>query len=183
VTAPEELRLADGGAIPNSRLPVLVYRGVEGIASPAACAGLFAANGWLGAWVDGIYPFHHFHSTSHEVLGVVAGAASVTLGGPDGETLTVRAGDVLVLPAGTGHRNAGAEPGLVVVGAYPDGMAWDLRRGDPAEREEVLANIAAVPLPGTDPVYGPGGPLTGAWRAETRRVWKASRSGRGRPRW
>jgi uncharacterized protein YjlB len=166
VTGPERHRFGDAGAIPNSRLPVLVYHDVEGIGSPGSCMALFAANGWLGAWVDGIYPFHHFHSTAHEVLGIVAGTASVTLGGPGGRTFEVGRGDVLVLPAGTGHFNAGGRPGLVVVGAYPGGMWCDLRGGDPAERDEVLANIAAVPLPDADPVQGPGGPLIEAWLPE-----------------
>lgn len=164
--APEEHHFPGAGAIPNSPLPVLVYHGVPGTGTPRACIDLFAANGWLGAWVDGIYAFHHFHSTAHEVLGIVAGAASVTLGGPAGRTFQVGRGDVLVLPAGTGHFNAGQSADLVVVGAYPGGMWCDLRRGDPAEGDEVLANIAAVPLPGTDPVHGAGGPLTEAWRPE-----------------
>jgi uncharacterized protein YjlB len=161
---PEEHRFGDGGAIPNSRLPVLVYHDVPGARAPQGCAELFAGNGWLGAWVDGIYPFHHFHSTAHEVLGIVAGSASVLLGGPGGRVFEVVAGDVLVLPAGTGHCNLGASADLTVVGAYPDGMWCDLRRGDPAEREEALANIAAVPLPATDPVGGARGALAEAWR-------------------
>lgn len=159
----ETHRLGDAGGIPNSRLPVVVHHDVAEAREPAACVALFAANGWLGAWVDGIYPFHHFHSTTHEVLGVVAGSATVVLGGPDGVRLEVAPGDVLVLPAGTGHCNAGASADLQVVGAYPDGMAWDLRRGDPAEREEVLAAIAAVPLPDADPVVGVDGPLRRLW--------------------
>jgi uncharacterized protein YjlB len=89
----------------------------------------------------------------------------VLLGGPDGPVVEVVAGDVLVLPAGTGHCNLGQTPDLTVVGAYPDGMWCDLRRGDPAEREEVLANIAAIPLPSTDPISGAAGPLTEAWTA------------------
>jgi uncharacterized protein YjlB len=124
---------------------------------------LFARNGWLGAWVDGIFPFHHFHSIAHEVLGIVAGTAAVVLGGPGGRRVEVAPGDVLVLPAGTGHCNAGSSADLLVVGAYPNGMRYDLRRGDPAERDEVLANIAAVPLPDTDPVHGAGGPLAEIW--------------------
>lgn len=160
---PEARRLDDAGGIPNSRLPVLLFRGVDAVRAPRACAELFARNGWLGAWVDGIYPFHHFHSTAHEVLGIAAGSASLILGGPGGWRVEVTAGDVLVLPAGTGHRNLGAGGDLLVVGAYPEGTSWDLRRGDPAEREEVLANIAAVPLPGADPVGGTGGALTGLW--------------------
>lgn len=158
-------QLEDAGAIPNSRLPVLVYRSFGGARTPRQCVELFAGNGWLGAWVDGIYPFHHFHSTAHEALGIVGGSASVVLGGPEGRRFEIAPGDVLVLPAGTGHCNIGSSPDLAVVGAYPGGMWCDLRRGDPAERDEVIANIAAVPLPDSDPVHGEAGPLTEIWKA------------------
>ena len=94
----------------------------------------------------------------------MSGSAEVALGGPDGRVLAVRRGDVLVLPAGTGHCNAGSSGDLLVVGAYPGGMSWDLRRGDPGEHEEAVRNIAAVPLPKADPVHGPGGPLAELWR-------------------
>jgi len=43
----------------------------------------------------------------------------VTSGGEAGQTLTVKAGDVLVLPAGTGHRCVEHSSVFVVVGAYP----------------------------------------------------------------
>lgn len=155
------MRVRRRGGIP--RLPVLVYRAVPRAREARECADLFADNGWLGSWVDGIYSFHHFHSTAHEVLGIAAGSASVLLGGPGGRRYEVGRGDVLVLPAGTGHRNMGASADLLVVGAYPDGMWCDLRRGDPAQRKEVLANIAAVPRPGSDPVLGPDGPLAELW--------------------
>jgi uncharacterized protein YjlB len=160
---PETLRFEDDGAIPNSSLPVLVYHGIEAAAEPAACERLFAQHGWLGAWRNGIFSFHHFHSTAHEVLGIVGGTASVALGGPGGELLEVEPGDVLVLPAGTGHCNRGSSGDLLVVGAYPDAMSWDIRRGDPSEHDEVLSNIRAVPPPAADPVRGPGGPLTALW--------------------
>jgi len=157
---PEVFSFEDDGAIPNSRLPVLVYHDVPDVGEE-----LFARNGWLGAWRDGIFSFHHFHSTAHEVLGIVRGSAAVVLGGPSvGRQFEVGAGYVLVLPAGTGHCNVGSSGDLLVIGAYPDGMRWDLRRGDPAEHDEVLANIAAVPLPGADPVGGPEGALTRLWR-------------------
>ncbi|MGZ4214537.1 MAG: cupin domain-containing protein [Solirubrobacteraceae bacterium] len=160
----EKFTFADDGGIPNSALPVLVYRGaLPRDAGAAAYEDLFAGNGWLGAWRDGIYPFHHFHSTSHEVLGIASGTASVVLGGPQGSRVELAAGDVVVLPAGTGHCNAGSGPGLLVVGAYPNGMRWDLRRGDPAEHAEVLANIARVPAADTDPVGGRDGPLVELW--------------------
>jgi uncharacterized protein YjlB len=163
----ETYAFADDGAIPNSKLPVLVYHDVDEAREAASCEALFARHGWLGAWRDGIFPFHHFHSTAHEVLGIVAGSASVLLGGPEGRPFEIGAGDVLVLPAGTGHYNAGSSSDLLVVGAYPDGMDWDLRRGDPAEHDEVTANIRAVPLPRADPVHGPDGPLLELWRPPT----------------
>jgi uncharacterized protein YjlB len=165
MTSPETHQLTDAGGIPNSRLPVLVYHDVDAARDASACEELFARNGWLGAWIDGIYSFHHFHSTTHEVLGIVAGSASVILGGPSGRRFDVERGDVLVLPAGTGHCNARSSGDLLVVGAYPNGMRWDLRRGDPAERKQVLANIEAVPAPDADPVHGADGPLTEIWRA------------------
>ena len=160
---PETYTFGDDETFPNSRLPVLVYHGVAQAADAAACEALFARHGWLGAWRDGIYGFHHFHSNAHEVLGVVSGTGSVILGGPDGRRFDVRRGDVLVLPAGTAHCNAGSSHDLLVVGAYPDAMRWDLRRGDPAEHAEVRANLRAVPLPSADPVGGAEGFLPSAW--------------------
>ncbi|HET6307266.1 MAG TPA: cupin domain-containing protein, partial [Rhodopila sp.] len=117
----------DDGMIPNSRLPLLVYRA----AVPGDAAGIeavFAGNRWPPAWRNGVYPFHHFHSTAHEVLGVARGEVSVLFGGPSGQVLTVRAGDVVVVPAGVAHCNQGQSEDLLIVGAYPDnGPDPDLR--------------------------------------------------------
>jgi uncharacterized protein YjlB len=159
---PQTLRFADDGAIPNHpRFPALLYRGVEEAANgPDACEALFARNGWEPRWRAGVYPFHHFHSTAHEALGVVSGTATLRLGGPGGEDVQLRAGDVVVLPAGTGHKRETNDPGFLVVGAYPPGQDWDLRRGDPAEHDEAVANIERVPDPESDPV---GGSLTELW--------------------
>jgi uncharacterized protein YjlB len=91
-------------AVPNNpRFPVLIYRGVP----VGDIERVLADHGWGGAWTDGVFDFHHFHSTSHEVLAVVAGSATLELGGPQGEAFDVAEGDVLVLPAGTGHRPRG----------------------------------------------------------------------------
>jgi uncharacterized protein YjlB len=160
---PDTYSFEDDGATPNSRLPVLIYRELEAAKDAGACEELFDSNGWLPDWRDGIFSFHHFHSIAHEALGVVAGTATVKLGGPRGRSFEVGSGDVLVLPAGTGHRNQGSGGDLLVVGAYPDGMPWDIRRGDRAEHEEAVANVEAVPLPAADPVEGPHGPLTELW--------------------
>lgn len=145
----------DDGGIPNSPQPIRLYRGVAGVADGAASAeALFARHGWSGAWRDGIYPFHHFHSTAHEVLAIAAGDVQVLLGGPGGETFFLEVGDVVVLPAGTGHCNEGCSADLLVVGAYDGGRDWDTLRGDPAEHDAALERIRAVPDPGRDPVTG-----------------------------
>jgi uncharacterized protein YjlB len=154
-----------GDRIPNHpSFPVLIYRGVDAAAAgPDAARESFAEHGWRGSWVDGVFDFHHFHSTSHEVLAVVAGAATLELGGPQGESFDVAAGDVLVLPAGTGHRRAATRNGFTVVGAYPAGQEnYDLLRGESGE--EVAAarqRIAALAAPPHDPVGGKGVAL---WR-------------------
>jgi uncharacterized protein YjlB len=176
--APDALRepdlltrtLADDGTYPNSDLPVLVYRQVLGasVRGPARrLEQIFRSNGWTGAWRNGIFSYHHYHSTAHEVLGVSGGKASVQLGGPDGWTLDVKAGDVLVLPAGAAHKNCGSDRVFEVVGAYADGRAWDLMRGEPGDRPEADRNIERVPLPSRDPLFGADGPLMEHWHVET----------------
>ena len=162
----EAIRFEDDGAIPNNWLPLLVYPGaieLAGADPAAAFENRFAAHDWRGAWRNGIYPFAHFHSTAHEVLGIARGEARVRVGGARGRVLTIGPGDVVVIPAGVGHQNLGSSPDLLVVGAYPGGADWDLCYGRPEERPRVLANIARVPLPAADPVYGKDGPLLGHW--------------------
>ena len=158
----------DDGAIPNNPLlPLLVYPGAVALsgADPAAAfEKIFAANGWGGSWRDGIYPFPHYHSTAHEVLGIARGEAKVRFGGATGIVLDVHAGDVVVIPAGVGHQNLGASGDLLVVGAYPGGADFDLCRGRADERPRVLDNIRQVALPAADPVYGRAGPLLAQWR-------------------
>ena len=156
----------DDGRIPNNpTLPLLVYS--EALAKtgdlPSICEELLRNNGWGGSWRDGIFTYHHYHSTAHEVLGIVRGTARIALGGEAGVTVEVATGDVVVIPAGVGHRNLGSSADFLVVGAYPEGQSWDLRTGEPDERPEVLENIRKVPLPGSDPVFAPEGPLHEYW--------------------
>lgn len=159
---------ADDGGIPNNpTLPLLIYENVLDLAGSdvaATCIERFAAHGWHGAWRNGIFPFPHYHSTAHEVLGICQGQAEVRLGGGCGLVMTVKAGDALVLPAGTGHQNLGSSLDLLVVGAYPDGMDWDLCRAEPGARQVEHRNIQAVPLPDSDPIFGSKGPLMRLWQ-------------------
>ncbi|HJU15962.1 MAG TPA: cupin domain-containing protein [Stellaceae bacterium] len=163
----EEYRFADDGHVPNNpHLPLVVYRGALDTGADAArsCTALFAHHGWTGAWRNGIYAHHHYHSTAHEVLGIVAGSARVRLGGESGRTVEVGAGDVVVIPAGVAHKCEAASPDLLVVGAYPQGQTPDMRRAGAQERERAVPQIALVPLPQADPVHGGKEPLIERWR-------------------
>lgn len=163
---PARFVFEDDGAVPNNRLPFLVYRGaIEARDLAGAIEKTFRGNGWgHGLWHNGIYPFTHYHSQIHEVLGIAAGRARVRFGGQHGEELDVEAGDVAVLPAGTGHQRMSSTPDLLVIGAYPPDGHYDLCRGTQPEHACALETIPRVPLPETDPVFGAGGPLTKLWR-------------------
>ncbi len=159
--------LAPCGPIPNHpRWPLLVYSDAVALSGsdPAAIfEALFARNRWPAAWRNGVHPFHHYHSDGHEVLGVYSGEVTVQFGGEAGVVLTARPGDVMVLPAGTGHRKLSSTGALGVVGAYPEGTNPSTTRR--AYSPETLSEIAAALLPASDPVLGAGGPLFEHWKA------------------
>jgi uncharacterized protein YjlB len=160
--------LRDTGVIPNSRLPLLVYPRAFALPEddPASWVEqVFQSHGWGGAWRNGIYPYHHYHSTAHEVLGVYCGWATVQFGGEPGIVQRVEAGDGVMIPAGVAHKNLDASPGFAIVGAYPDGQKWDLCYGRMRERPAADHRIAQVPLPKADPIYGRPSPLRELWRA------------------
>ncbi|WP_429301120.1 cupin [Paraburkholderia sp. GAS199] len=148
----------------NSRLPVVIYRHAlvpDSGDLAAAFEILFDNNGWPPQWRDGIFDYHHFHSTAHEVLGIAAGAAEVIVGGPGGRVVSLSAGDALLLPAGTGHCLQSFERHFKVVGGYPAGQQWDIRRD--ALTPDELAAMQALPFPATDPVDGAHGPVVENW--------------------
>jgi uncharacterized protein YjlB len=156
-------RFADDGDIPNNRLPLILYDGAIDVAAgdpAAAFETLFARNGWGGSWRNGIYPFHHYHSTAHEVLGIARGRAEVRFGGEGGRTVAVKAGDALLIPAGVGHKRLSASEDLLVIGAYPGGRWADLMREGAEDKARIRARIAGLPVPDADPV---GGPMLEMW--------------------
>src|SRR5690349_22146081 len=123
-------RFRDDGKIPNHpRWPVIVYWSAVQLPrtlDPAAIMEeLFESNGWADSWRNGIYDYLHYHSRIHEVLGVARGSARVRIGGSKGRTLTVKAGDALIIPAGTGHQALKASPAFMAVGAYPPRGTYD----------------------------------------------------------
>ena len=157
------------GVVPNNpRLPLIYYHGaidLSGRGDPArVIKSLFENNGWRDMWRNGIFPYLHYHSQIHEGLGIARGGARVRFGGAKGQELDVTQGDVVLLPAGTGHQCLWASPDLMVIGAYPPDGRYDLCRGSQAEHAKALQSIPKVPLPTCDPVYGEGGPLRELWR-------------------
>ncbi|WP_083808782.1 cupin domain-containing protein [Pedosphaera parvula] len=162
--------LKDDGSIPNNpKLPLLIYHQAIDLAErrdPASIfERLFAAHDWEGSWRNGIYTFHHYHSTTHEVLGIYNGSATVRFGGENGITQKLRYGDVVIIPAGVAHKNLGSSANLGVVGAYPGGQPWDMNYGRKGERPQADHNIAHAPFPEADPIYSHEGPIFQYWNS------------------
>jgi uncharacterized protein YjlB len=151
----------------NPRLPVLLYRaGLAQLGRAEDLATQFEAifdkHGWPALWRNGVYEFHHYHSNAHEVLGVAGGSARLRLGGPEGEVVAVVAGDAILLPAGTGHLQVHADPGFLVVGAYPLGQEdFDICLA-PAT-PQIASQMAHLGFPAKDPIGGIDGPLSRFW--------------------
>ena len=166
---PETLMFTDDGSVPNNaRLPFVLYRSAINLAgSPdpeEVIERVFTENRWGDMWRNGIYPYMHYHSMIHEVMGIARGRAKVMFGGAQGREIDLTQGDVVVLPAGTGHQCLWMSPELLVIGAYPDTGRYDLCRGGKIEYAKAKETIPRVPLPKTDPAYGLEGPLLRLWR-------------------
>lgn len=164
----------DDGQFPNcsiQNLPVLIYKSAfSSSGSPAELASkiehTFTKNGFPPQWRFGLYEYPHYHSTSHEILGVFKGSARVRLGGAKtGVEEDVSAGDVMIIPAGVAHESLQSKGGFTMVGAYPAGCSWDMNYGkSQEEKQKAEANIKKVEVPAMDPVYGSNGPLLEHWK-------------------
>lgn len=163
------------GRVPNSRFPVLIHRaGIEappGVDMADAIEETFRRHDWLNNWRElGVYDYYHFHSTTHEVLGMARGSITLRLGGAGegGAVFVLAPGDVVVLPAGTSHTRLDNSPDSQMVGGYPDGRDWDLIRDEQvgeAEARAAVKLIGSLPIPARDPVTGH--PMT-LWREAPR---------------
>ena len=163
---PETFYFKDDGSIPNSKHAMLLYRNAFNERGGKGAEWLeqrFNDNDWSNSWRNGIFSFHHYHSITHEVLGIYSGSALVHMGGEGGSKLTIQAGDIIVIPAGVGHKNLESED-LGVVGAYPGGMMYDMNYGKAGERPRADKNIAAVAIPATDPLLGKKNGLLDIWK-------------------
>lgn len=161
-----EIIKANGVFPNNAHLPVLLYKAVLELPDrneAQVVKKIFETNKWSNSWTNGIYDYHHFHSITHEVLGVISGSCIVALGGSDENQFTIEKGDVLILPAGVAHKRINSDKDFKCVGAYPGGADYDIKRGKSSEKNEAESNIRKVPIPDKDPVYGKG-PLQKFWR-------------------
>lgn len=145
---PHTVRFKDDGLIPNQpRWPFVIYRNAvylgDGHDPAAVMEDLFKANGWSDRWRDGIYDYVHYHSRIHEVLGIPRGKGRARFVGKNGRTFTLKAGDVVILPARTYDECTKVE-----------------------DRPGALKTIPKVPVPRKDPVYGKSGPLAKLWKKQ-----------------
>ena len=160
----------------NANLPLLVYKNaflLPEVDGPGLIEKTFRKNEWTNSWRNGIYEEHHFHSNTHEVLGIYSGHCIVQFGGDHGITLELRKGDVVVVPAGVAHKKIAAED-LRCVGAYPNGRDYTIYYGQPGEKEKTQPEISRVPLPENDPVFGVDGPLKHYWSQVKEYAWMNS---------
>lgn len=156
---------------PNSKLPVLIYRGALELPKQKNSASIivekvFSRNGWSNSWKNGIYDFHHYHSNTHECMAICMGKATVILGGPRGRKTELKQGDVIVLPAGMGHRCLIASKDFTCVGAYPQGKDYDMKLGKKEEVKDAIERIKKMSLPQKDPVFGKSGFLKIHWKGK-----------------
>ncbi len=150
----------------NSQLPLLIYKRVFHFTNPDAqtIQKLLKENNWVNSWVDQIYNYDHYHSTTHEALVIMEGTCKVQIGGNEGTFYTLDKGDVIVIPAGVSHKSITSSDDFKCVGSYPEGHKPDMNYGKAEEHPTVDIHIKKVPLPDSDPIFGLKGPLLDYWK-------------------
>lgn len=154
---------------PNNRLPVLLYRNAIDLPdqknkAAAILQKIFLNHGWSNTWKNGVYTFHHYHSNTHESLGISSGNLTLILGGPGGRKIKIKKGDLLILPAGVGHKSLSASEDFLCVGAYPQGKEYDINLGRPGELKAAIARIKKMSVPKQDPLFGREGFIKVYWK-------------------
>ncbi|KXZ18991.1 hypothetical protein AXI59_15785 [Bacillus nakamurai] len=151
----------DDGRIPNNpELPLVIYKGIFKADTVKKAETTLRQNDWSNSWTGGVFPYHHFHSTTHEVLVVRKGSAVLRFGGENGTDISVQEGDAAVIPAGIGHKRISESPDFTVIGAYPGGREYDIKT---EKNESTAKEISRVPLPKHDPFTGNRAPLLEIW--------------------
>ena len=156
----------DDGIIPNSHLPVIIYKNAIDLSDSSEWLETnFKMNNWLNNWRATILPYDHFHSITHEVIGLGFGEVTLKIGGASGEIFKLTTGDVIIIPAGVGHYSISKHSDYQFVGGYPDGNEWDVKTGlEEGERDIILNTISKVKIPKADPLYGIDGFLFKKWK-------------------
>ncbi|KAF7597613.1 hypothetical protein BBP40_000091 [Aspergillus hancockii] len=159
-------QILEWNQIPNTSIqskPLLIYHGAFEASANELQAHLEKIGEVEPQWVYTMYKQTHFHSTTHEILGVVSGRARLCFGGeanPDRFEPTVEKGDLIIVPAGVGHRlldDLGPQS-FKMVGAYPIGKQWDMCYGQ-SDKEEQVKAIERLDWFHADPLYGADGPV------------------------
>ncbi|MEG7354714.1 cupin domain-containing protein [Bacillus vallismortis] len=152
----------DDGRIPNHPdFPLIVYQ--NALKDTGRAEQMVNRHGWSNSWSGSVFPYHHYHSNTHEVLIAVRGEAVIQFGGEKGAAIPIKSGDAVVIPAGVGHKKLSASSDFTVIGAYPGGVQYDMKTGEPSEREEAMKQIKQVSLPENDPITGKKAPLLKIW--------------------
>lgn len=154
---------------PNSKYPVLIYKQALQLPKQKNRASviaqqIFNRNGWSNSWRNGVYNFHHYHSSTHECMAITMGKVHIIVGGPKGKKVELLQNDVIILPAGVGHRCISSSEDFVCVGAYPQGKDYDINYGTELELKKAMKNIHNLSVPAKDPIFGKHGFLKTFWQ-------------------
>lgn len=152
--------------IPNTSIhnkPLLIYHSAFTASASQLSARLKEINAVVPQWQYTMYSQSHFHSTTHEVLGIVSGRARLCFGGeqnPARVEPVVQSGDLIVVPAGVAHRLLqDLDGGFGMLGSYPAGKSWDMCYGVESEDEgQITKDISRQAWFDRDPLYGDDGP-------------------------